>query len=164
MSPSARDLISALFRTRSAVMVDIEPTGPEADTERLLILSNLSGTMQLCEWVGDQLLELTALPESVSHAAYVPGSEPRQAVISSAVGGNERDQLYVIDLDAAAADPVRRLNQLGELGQDPAGQGDVAQLHLDIGGGGEGTDDRQQRLGGQRRRLVGVGVDDLHSD
>jgi dipeptidyl aminopeptidase/acylaminoacyl peptidase len=120
MSPSARDLISALFRTRSAVMVDIEPTGPEADTERLLILSNLSGTMQLCEWVGDQLLELTALPESVSHAAYVPGSEPRQAVISSAVGGNERDQLYVIDLDAAAADPVRRLNQLGALTADPA--------------------------------------------
>ena len=49
-----------------------------------------------------------------------------------------------------------------ELGEDPAGQRDVAQLDLDPGRGREGADDRQQRLGGQCRRLVGVGVDDLH--
>ena len=54
------------------------------------------------------------------------------------------------------------LEALGELGQDPPGERDVAQLDLDAGGRGERLDDRQQRLGGQRRRLVGVGVDDLH--
>ena len=51
---------------------------------------------------------------------------------------------------------------VGELSEDPAGERDVAQLDLDLGHAGEGPHDRQQRLRGQRRRLVGVGVDDLH--
>ena len=36
------------------------------------------------------------------------------------------------------------------------------ELDLDAGRGGERLDDRQQRVRRQRRRLVGVGVDDLH--
>ena len=53
------------------------------------------------------------------------------------------------------------LQPVRELGQDAAGQRDVAQLELDPGRGGERLDDRQQREGGQRGRLVGLGVDDL---
>ena len=48
-----------------------------------------------------------------------------------------------------------------ERGEDAPGQGDVAQLELDPGRRGEGLDDRQQRLRGERRRLVGVRVHDL---
>ena len=54
------------------------------------------------------------------------------------------------------------VEQLRELGEDPAGERDVAQLDLHVGGGGERLHDRQQRGGGERGRLVGVGVDDLH--
>ena len=36
------------------------------------------------------------------------------------------------------------------------------ELDLDVGGRGERLHDRQQRGGGERRRLVGEGVDDLH--
>src|SRR5690606_11243760 len=81
----------------------------------------------------------------------------------------------VRQLDDVGFRPGRQLAQLGqvvadllplaevvrELRQDAAGQRDVAGLDLDAGGGGEGLDDRQQRLGGQVRRFVGEGVDDL---
>jgi dipeptidyl aminopeptidase/acylaminoacyl peptidase len=122
VSPRTSELIGALFRTASAVMVDIEKTSADAGSERLLILSNLSGTMQLCEVTGGELRELTALPESVSDASYIPASAeaPRRAVIASAVGGNERDQLYLIDLDAAAEQTVRDFAGLEALTADPA--------------------------------------------
>jgi hypothetical protein len=45
-------------------------------------------------------------------------------------------------------------------GEDAPGERDVAGLDLDPGRLGEGLDDRQERVGGQRGRLVGVGVDD----
>ena len=56
--------------------------------------------------------------------------------------------------------PLLGGERLGERGQDPAGERDVAQLDLHAGDVGEGVDDRQQRPRGQRRGLVGVGVDD----
>ncbi len=118
MSTPTADLISALFRTRSAVMVDVEQTHPDASSERVLVLSNLSGTMQLCELAAGELTELTALPESVSNAFYVNRS--RKAIISAAVGGNERDQLYLIELDAAARETVREFTRLEALTADPA--------------------------------------------
>ncbi len=119
MSTDTPALISALLSTRSAIMVDIERTPADAGSERLLILSNLSGTMQLCELTDGELIELTALPEAVSNAFYVPGDGPRRAVISAAVGGNERDQLYLIDLDAAAATAVDSFDSLDALSSDP---------------------------------------------
>ena len=51
---------------------------------------------------------------------------------------------------------------VGELREDSAGQRDVAELDLDAGRGGVGAKDREQRLGRERRRLIGLGVDDLH--
>jgi dipeptidyl aminopeptidase/acylaminoacyl peptidase len=121
MATQTRELISALFQTRSAYLVDLDDS-PEADgRERLLVLSNLTGTMQLCELVDGELHELTALPESVSDAAYLdgPSTGARRAVIASAVGGNERDQLYLLDLDAAAETPVCSVDELQALSADP---------------------------------------------
>src|SRR5207248_1174923 len=50
-----------------------------------------------------------------------------------------------------------------EVGQDPPGEGDVTALDGHAGRRPEGLDDGQERVGRQGRRLVGVGVDDLHA-
>ena len=50
---------------------------------------------------------------------------------------------------------------VGELGEDAAGERDVARLQLHTGARGEALDDREQRVGGQCRRLVDLGPDDL---
>ena len=56
--------------------------------------------MQLYELASGDLVELTSLPEPVASAHYVPGA--RRAVLAIDEGGNERHQLYLIDLDDAA--------------------------------------------------------------
>ena len=63
---------------------------------------------------------------------------------------------------SASSTRCSSLEQVRELGQDAAGERDVAQLDLDAGRGGERLDDRQQRAGGEGGGLVGVRVDDLH--
>ena len=50
-----------------------------------------------------------------------------------------------------------------ELGEDAPGERDVAQLDVDARLPGERLDDRQERVRRQRRRLVRVGVDELHA-
>ena len=49
----------------------------------------------------------------------------------------------------------------GKAGEDASGQRDVPRLDDDAGGARERLDDRQQRVGGERGRFVGVGVEDL---
>ncbi|RMS09931.1 hypothetical protein ALP75_201126 [Pseudomonas syringae pv. actinidiae] len=53
--------------------------------------------------------------------------------------------------------------RLREAGKNTARQRDVARFHVDIGGGCESFDDRQQRVGGEGRSFVGEGVDDLRA-
>jgi hypothetical protein len=48
-----------------------------------------------------------------------------------------------------------------EIGDDPAGQGDVLGHEIDPGALGEGPEDGKQRIGGQGRGLIDGGVDDL---
>ena len=74
------------------------------------------------------------------------------------VGLGAGDQLA--ELGEVVVDALLGGEALGEGGQDPAGEGDVAQLDLHAGDAGEGVHHRQQRPRGQRRGLVGVGVDD----
>ena len=50
---------------------------------------------------------------------------------------------------------------LRKVGEDPTGKRDVARLHHDASGPREGLDDRQQRVGGEGGRFIGVRVDDL---
>jgi acetyl esterase/lipase len=53
----------------------------------------------------------------VRGAHYVPGS--RQAVLEIDTGGNERFGLWLLDLDAAASEPVASLSRLQALTDDP---------------------------------------------
>ena len=68
----------------------------------------------------------------------------------------------VAELGKRVRDPLGLVEHVGELGQDPRRERDVADLDLDVGGGRERTHNRQQRLRGERGGLVGQRVDDLH--
>jgi acetyl esterase/lipase len=110
--PSA---IRALFESKSARLADVGqgPDGP------VLVKSDLTGTMQLYE-LGDegQLVQLTALPEPVGRAQYVPGSH--DVVIELDHGGDERFQLYRLDRTTATGHPVDSLHDLAALTADRA--------------------------------------------
>ena len=61
---------------------------------------------------------------------------------------------------SASSMPLVVGEAVGEAGEDPAGERDVAGLDRDAGRGGVRLDDRQERVRRQQRRLVGVRVDD----
>ena len=90
-----------------------DPSG----SERLLIRGDATGTMQLAELVDGERVVLTDLPEPVGGAHYLPGS--RRAVLEIDAGGNERFGLWLLDLEAAAAEPVTSLSRLSALTDDP---------------------------------------------
>lgn len=50
--------------------------------------------------------------------------------------------------------------EIGELGDDAAGEGDVAGFDVDAGVFGKGLDDGQEGVGGEGGGFVGLGVDD----
>ena len=58
--------------------------------------------------------------------------------------------------------PLVLLEPVRELGQDPRGERDIARFDLDPRRPGKRSNDRKQRMRGQRRRLVRERVDDLH--
>lgn len=109
------DSVRAVLRTRRTLLADVEP-GEDA-SERVLARSDVSGMMQLYELGSGGLVELTALPEPVAGAHYVPGT--RTAVLAIDAGGNERHQLYLIDLDGAARATVNGFDRLRALTSDP---------------------------------------------
>ena len=108
-------LFRTLLRTPISVLADVDddPSG----AERLLIRGDSTGTMQLTEIIDGQLVVLTELPEPVRGAHYLPGS--RRAVLEIDTGGNERFGLWLLDLDAAASEPVTSLSALRALTDDP---------------------------------------------
>ena len=112
---SPLELFRALLRTSISMLADVadDPSG----AERLLIRSDATGTMQLSELVDGELVVLTDLPEPVRGAHYLPGS--RRAVLEIDAGGNERFGLWLLELDAAAAEPVSSLSRLPALTDDP---------------------------------------------
>ena len=74
-------------------------SAPIRRPETLLVRSDLTGTMQLYELSPPGgLRQVTALADPVGTARYVPGD--RRAVIEVDRGGNERHQLYLVDLEA----------------------------------------------------------------
>jgi dipeptidyl aminopeptidase/acylaminoacyl peptidase len=114
-APVTLDLVRALLQTRCAQLADVD-LAPGAN-ERLLVRTDVSGTMQLSELSGGALTELTALPEPVAGAHYLPGL--RRAVLEVDAGGNERHQLYLLDLEQAAGAPVTGLDGLSALTAEP---------------------------------------------
>ncbi len=73
----------------------------DEDGDRLLVASDLTGTFQLYELAGGELSPLTDLSEPVT-GRYVPGA--RQVVVQMDEGGNERHQLYLLELDRGLVD------------------------------------------------------------
>jgi dipeptidyl aminopeptidase/acylaminoacyl peptidase len=110
---SREDLVRARLSTHSTVLADIDrsPAAPP----RLLVRVDSPGTFQLGELGDGTLTRLTDLPEPVTGAHYVPGT--RRAVLEIDAGGNERGQLFELELDRAA--PVTALTQLRALTDDP---------------------------------------------
>ncbi|HUY97976.1 MAG TPA: alpha/beta fold hydrolase [Verrucomicrobiae bacterium] len=107
--------LRALLEIGSTILADLDRAGVP---ERLLVLSDRTGTMQLYELTGSALLTVvTALPEPVAAAAYVPGT--RRAVLQVDAGGNERHQLYLVDLDRGAAAAPAGIGDLSPLTSDP---------------------------------------------
>ncbi|HWD69349.1 MAG TPA: S9 family peptidase [Solirubrobacteraceae bacterium] len=100
---------------RRTLLADVEQS--DGERQRLLVRSDASGTFQLSELVDGRLFELTALPEPISSAEYVPGT--RRAIVGIDAGGNERGQLYELDLDQATGSPMTSLAQLRALTGDP---------------------------------------------
>ncbi|HUB70128.1 MAG TPA: S9 family peptidase [Acidimicrobiales bacterium] len=110
-------MITQLLQAKSTVLADVEDI--QGRDARLLALSNMTGTMQLYEVASQgEMLPLTDLPEPVSLAKYVPGR--RMAVLEVDRGGDERHQLYTVDLEKAAKSPVQELEAMTALTSDPA--------------------------------------------
>jgi dipeptidyl aminopeptidase/acylaminoacyl peptidase len=95
--------LTDLLQCRSAEALDADADG------RLLVASNLPGTYQLYEYDGSTLRQLTDFAEPVD-GRYVPGS--RRGVLAMDVGGNERHQLYLFDLDEPPGADRARLEAL----------------------------------------------------
>lgn len=107
------DLTRELLATKSTLLADVEG----GDAGRLLVRSDIPGTMQAFEVVpGVGKRPLTALPEPVATAHYVAGS--RRAIVEVDSGGNERHQLYLLELDGRS-EPVSRTSELEPLTSDP---------------------------------------------
>jgi len=110
------DALRLVLEAKSAVLADLDLASREP--ERLLVLSDLTGTMQVYELTAPGgLIPLSALADPVATAHYVPGR--REAVLEVDSGGNERYQLYRIDLEAAAKSPVTATSELVALTADP---------------------------------------------
>jgi dipeptidyl aminopeptidase/acylaminoacyl peptidase len=109
-------MMRELLQTRSAVLADVE-VGP-GPQQRLLVRSDLTGTVQIYELTSaPELIPITALPEPVATALYIPGQ--RRAVIEVDSGGDERHQLYLVDLDRTGGDVVTDIQRLEAVTGDP---------------------------------------------
>ena len=73
--------------------------------------------MQLYEFTSAGLRQMTSLPEPVGRALYLPGG--RRAVIEVDLGGNERHQLYFVDLEAPPDSEPVGFERLTALTRDP---------------------------------------------
>jgi dipeptidyl aminopeptidase/acylaminoacyl peptidase len=108
------DIFTALLQTKSALLADVAQA---AGSERLLVRSDLTGTMQLYELsVPGELVQVSELIEPVGAACYVPGE--RWAIVQADQGGDERHQLYVLDLQAAHESGPVGFDQLRVLTSD----------------------------------------------
>lgn len=104
-------LLRTLLESTSTLLADADAEG------HILLRSDRSGSMQLYELVpGTGLLQRTALEDPVSEARFLPGT--RLAVIAVDSGGNERHQLYLVDLDADGP-PAATLSALSAITSSP---------------------------------------------
>lgn len=106
---AAPTALTALLESRSAVALDVDDTG------RVLVRSDLTGSGQLYEYTpGAGLRALTDFADAVT-GRYRPGH--RQAVVAIDSGGDERHQLYLLDVDDP---PGADRSRLSPVAVDPA--------------------------------------------
>ncbi len=106
-------VMHALLQGSSARLADVQPEAPG----RLLVRSDLTGTMQLYELSSGQALSpLTALGEPVGQAQYLPGGDG--VVLEVDHGGDERFQLFRLSRDATRHGPVAHVGDLTALTND----------------------------------------------
>ncbi|MFZ0666613.1 MAG: S9 family peptidase [Acidimicrobiales bacterium] len=107
------DLFTALLETKSAHLADVDTR-----SGRILIRGDLTGTMQVYEvGPGGGLQPLSDLPEPVGTARYLPGAGG--CVFNMDDHGNERHQLYRIDLDLARRSGPIRMQDVVAITADP---------------------------------------------
>ncbi len=87
-------MLRELLRARSTAALDCAG-------DRLLLRTDATGLDQLAEWHAGGTRPLTAFDERVITARYRPGH--RQAVVEGDAGGDERSQLWLLDLDGPVA-------------------------------------------------------------
>ena len=119
-------VMRALLEARATYFADVEPTAsaglpasaalPAPEDPRLLVRSDLTGTMQLYELVSGELVQKSALCDPVAAARYVPGT--RTAVLQVDATGDEHHQLYLVDLDRPGL-PARARSDLVALTDAP---------------------------------------------
>jgi dipeptidyl aminopeptidase/acylaminoacyl peptidase len=82
--------LPALLEARSAAPADVSPDG-----QTVLVLSNLSGTMQAYRLpaTGGELVQLTDFEDAVASARFL---EDGRVLVQKDEGGNERYQLYLV--------------------------------------------------------------------
>jgi dipeptidyl aminopeptidase/acylaminoacyl peptidase len=87
--------LPALLEARSAAPADVSPDG-----QTVLVLSNLSGTMQAYRLpaTGGDVVQLTDFEDAVASACFL---EDGRVLIQKDEGGNERHQLYLVDADGS---------------------------------------------------------------
>ncbi|MDP9430750.1 MAG: hypothetical protein M3Q47_18665 [Actinomycetota bacterium] len=101
-------MLRELLRARSTAVLDCAG-------DRLLLRTDATGLDQLAEWHAEGRRPLTAFDERVITARYRPGH--RQAVVEGDAGGDERSQLWLLDLDGPVA---RDRSMVQALTDDPS--------------------------------------------
>lgn len=111
------EVLLELLLTKSTHLADVDPSPGPGSPERLLVRSDLTGTVQLYEVGPGGLVQLTALEDPVGSARYLPGR--RSALMEVDEGGNERHQLYVLDIDLATSAGPARIDSLVAITKEP---------------------------------------------
>src|SRR3954454_19127085 len=114
---ASADMVRQLLSLRTTMARDVDDAG------RVLVTNDGPGSAQLFEVDGSgQWRQLSHFDDAVV-GRYLPGS-PRRVVMSVNPAGNERTQLWLLDLDTADAEPqplvhdAQHIHTLLDVGND----------------------------------------------
>ena len=127
-----------------------------------LVVAGLDGDLRVVFGLVGVVGQRVALGLELGHGSLELGDRGADVGQLDDVGlGPQRERA---ELGEGIGDPLLLGQHVGEHGEEPASQGDVACLDVDARGACEGLDDRQEAVGGQGGGFVGVRVDDRGLD
>src|SRR5713101_5487136 len=103
-------------------LTNAAPAGFSRDGERVLLVSNATGTRQLYAMPlsGGEMRHIPTGPEPVNIAEYIPGTDA--ILVQTDSGGNERLQIYRINEDGSGLSAVVEdrdfIHRLGGISRD----------------------------------------------